>query len=141
MNSNRVREIHYLKPEDWTENELMRSVSREVDDVRDGRLRPAVIRWTAFANDARPLWEIPEVVAACRAMISSGYISLLHLNLEPRRLPEVWGAIDVYLCGNGNVASLDPLASLRPDDGFGVCMAVARELADVLAASRGRTLH
>lgn len=136
MNRDRIRELEYRGPDGWTEDDLTRAVIREARQVWDGLLRPVVVRWDAFSSDPRLSWEIPEVVTACRAIVSSGYIVLMHANLPPRRFEGVYGAIDVYLCAHGNVASLDPLASLRPDEGFGECIAAATRYADALAALR-----
>lgn len=132
-----LRFVRFFAPARHSDDHMRTAILREAPAMRAGTTAPAIIRWSGFDVEDRLLWDIPEVIATCRTVVRTGYLALLHLNLPPRRTLRGWGAIDVYLCANENLAEFDPLGSRRSDDGFGRCLEAAEAQVDALLARAG----
>jgi hypothetical protein len=89
-------------------NEDILHQMRGMKAVREGGQCPQVFcAIRGFDTDPRELWEIPEVRAFCRRLVGMGFISYLDAgaSLPPTdpALKELWGAAEVWLCGEGRL--------------------------------------
>jgi hypothetical protein len=67
-----------------------------------------------FSDDARELYEIPEVRGFCRRVVNLGFISYLDFSTifnpeVPDLAKQGWGAAEVWLCGEGRLKTMNPL--------------------------------
>lgn len=76
----------------------------------------AVLTISGFDSDPRELFEIPEVVALCRDLVSIGFISVLKVSTLLERdeiVGRFYGALEVWAIATGKMTSLD-LEITRP---------------------------
>jgi hypothetical protein len=69
---------------------------------------------SGFGSDLRNLWDIPEVRALCRRIMTLGFPSYLDFSTTINNPPPIirggWGLAEVYLCAEGRLSP-----SLRVD--------------------------
>lgn len=90
---------------DHTNEELVDLMKAMRDARRGTEFGHIVCLIDGFNKDSRELFEIPEVRALCRRLVTQGFISYLDFSTifpgaEPR-LAKAWGALEVWLCGEG----------------------------------------
>lgn len=72
-----------------------------------GRYTNVVCYVRGFDADPRELYEVPEVRAFCRRLVSQGFVSYLDYSTTLPGASDVapggWGAVEVWMCGEGRL--------------------------------------
>jgi hypothetical protein len=107
-----------MKPADGKKLVILGLSIRETNDEILGYMRamkaereecshnPIVCLIDGFNNDPRELFDIPEVRAFCRRLMTIGFASYLDYSttLVPgHRAKQAWGAFEVWLCAEGRM--------------------------------------
>src|SRR5262245_15035007 len=87
----------------------------------EGLYENVVCTIRGYADDRRELYEIPEVRDFCRHLVGLGFISYLDLSTifnpaTPQLAKRGWGAAEVWLCGQGQLAATNPLTKELLDE-------------------------
>lgn len=74
-----------------------------------------------FGEDRRELWDIPEVRAFCRRVVNLGFISFLDVatqlpTVAPIPFGASWGALEMVLCAEGQMAARKGIAKEEFDE-------------------------
>ncbi len=92
-------------------NEEVIDYIRTMKTARENGVKQVVCLIDGFNDDSRPLYAIPEARALCRRLVNLGFISYLNvttavdgIGVEPC-LKNAWGALEIYLCGEGKMGS------------------------------------
>jgi hypothetical protein len=89
-------------------NDDLRDMMRNMKAARETGWDHVICTIDGFANDSRELWQIPEVRAYCRRLMTTGFVAYLDvfagINPDPATHPLVrqgFGSGEVWLIGEG----------------------------------------
>lgn len=116
-------------------NDVVRNRMTVMKAARERGVENVVCVISGYGDDARELWEIPEVRAFCRRLVALGFISYLDFTTAanpdaPPTLRAAFGAAEVWLIAEGRYRAGMPLTRRMVDEiahAVGVSNAVANE--------------